>query len=773
MAFRDRRDRRRGSSIGPWLLMTAAILAAGALILLVARGKSGKPSAVALPPPAAAPATAPATVPASAPVPSKPVDYMDVVHLNYPEFPTTQPLPAPVALNEAARLVINDPLYLDPMGELWITRADAESTLNVLKAADERSTHVLKEHVVYVHRWPDESGTWQPQLFCRKDDGSYEIVTRLSRTGLEGRHNFDWGRAFSWNNVVVIPTDRGVMLVRPDRRPMELYHEFIPADQFVPGKYSQPQALIDWRGLIAWMPWENDKLGSKGAARFVKDEKAEEHWVTLDSSAGWPERIMHLVPLLDGSILQLVVKEDKSVQVQLMTLDPADVDEKKVAEFVDQLSDPDVAKRTAAFNELTRWGPGIWPILEKLRADQPPEAQVRLEQLLASRITPNIGGMLLQPGPVSVLARSSFGAAMIHSEAGVRLQVEGGDDPPLVAPAWISLVPGQNIQLAPPGLVEELKVKGREMNIVRGEWFVTDENDGPRWWISNHLSGPLLKGKDVEFRQLIGQDGRGRWLFRRNLTDESPTLVIDPTLPDPTPRLPVWNYAVEGGRVGWTSEDWPAIKAGGAWALMETEWKPLDGKTEKFLNSDTPPEANPAPPGAAATEPSTTAPTTQQQVSTAPAVTTAPSSAPSTAPSLDVPILTEKDGTRFYDGQQSLRMVRPDGTAVVWPLPPEAVGTGEVHLFRAAENRLFLFNTPGRILRIRQNTKGADPFKLEATFTKRVPNPDHPERVWLDRAGRIVIAYDNTKLAICFPTGRIPPEIAKKMTAKDLQDSED
>jgi hypothetical protein len=249
------------------------------------------------------PATAPSTQPIA--IKPKPLDFMDVIRLHDPNFPTTQPLMIPLSLAEAAKIVMPDPIYLDSVGELWITREDADSTAKVLASANDRSTHVTRENVVFVHRWPDANGNWQPQLICRDAAGKFEIVTQTSRQDISSEHLFDWSRAFSWNDAIVVPSDRGISIIRPDRLPMELYHEFIPADQFDTNKFSRVQALLDWRGLLAWMPWENEKIGSKGAARFIDDK-----WIALDASAHWPEKILHLVPLLDGGVLQLVVNDD-------------------------------------------------------------------------------------------------------------------------------------------------------------------------------------------------------------------------------------------------------------------------------------------------------------------------------------------------------------------------------------------------------------------------------------------------------------------------------
>src|SRR5580765_185654 len=145
----------RNGGIAQWalVLLVGLALIGGGLLIARRQGAGGtKVSAAPTSAPAAAPSTAPATAPATVPI--KPVEYMDVVRLNYPDFPTTQPLIVPAAMQEAARLVINDPIYLDAVGELWITRADAESNSTVLKEAPHQSTHVTREQVAFVHRWP-------------------------------------------------------------------------------------------------------------------------------------------------------------------------------------------------------------------------------------------------------------------------------------------------------------------------------------------------------------------------------------------------------------------------------------------------------------------------------------------------------------------------------------------------------------------------------------------------------------------------------------------
>jgi hypothetical protein len=681
---------------------------------------------------------------------------MDVVLATHPGFPTTQPLGSPLDLREAARLTFDDPIHLDQVLNLWITRADAEPTNVVLKTTADETSHVLRERVAFVHRWPDDKGVWQTMLVVRKPGGAgYELVRTSARQDLGNAQEYLWDRAFSWNvegnSSMVVPTKSGVSIIRPDRRPLELHHEFKVESR---GELGEPQVLLDWRGIIAWIPWENGRAGSNGAIRFVGD-----HWIDLDSSVGWPKKLVHLVPLLDGSILRVATKEDETAEVSLATLDAAEVDERIITDLVDQLSDPDPDKRTAAFAELTRYGNGVWPLLERLAPDQPPEAKRRIEELLGAKVEPTLGGMTLQPGKVSVVGRSRAGAALLYAETGVSiLPAENEEEPRILAPAWLLILPGRAVQLAPGGLIKDYVPGKTRFTILGEEIIVSDDVQGPRWWLANHFSRPLLKKNELEFKYLLGCDARGRWLFRRSAQDETPTLILDPTLPDPTPRLPVWDFPVPEGSVGWTTDGWPTIKRGGAWVLTDTGWRALDESKEKMLTDpkDIPPPAPPASTTQAATMPATTQASTMQAA---------------TEPS-EPPILVERDGSRFFDGRETLRMVRPDGTVVVWPLPPEAVGRGDVWLVRAGDDRLFLFNAPGRVLRIKQTPDAAEPFKLVATFTRRIPSVEHPIRIWVDPAGRIIMLAEPDHLLVTFPTGRIPTNIAELMPAAELKEAE-
>src|SRR6185369_8936924 len=133
--------------------------------------------------------------------------------------------------------------------------------------------------------------------------------------------------------------------------------------------------------------------------------------------------------------------------------------------------------------------------------------------------------------------------------------------------------------------------------------------------------------------------------------------------------------------------------------------------------------------------------------------------------------LTDKEGRKYYDGKDRLVVIDPaTGKRMDWVLPGTAVGNlEEVVLMRTSDGLLFLYNQPGRIVRIKPTPDGAEPFVVEKIFTHRVPQPEKLARIWLDPAERIVMAYDKHFLAVMFPQGRIPREIMVLMPADQWQ----
>ncbi|MDB5305637.1 MAG: hypothetical protein JWM97_3186 [Phycisphaerales bacterium] len=782
---------RTGHSLGRLVLAAVllTILVGGALGY---RSWSSRHKRTEVTPTPGAPAVATskpaADVPATKPAePIVPHTVLDIVRSAYPDFPTTQPLGVPLDVSQAAHLMLREPAYLGGgiRQELWITRPDAPPTEQVLKDAvdgkQDVDAHVTRERVAFVHWMPDNAGIWPPYLVCPRSDGTYEVVSAaFGRRPLPVRRDYRWEHAISWDEKVVVPSASGVSVFRFAPDVSESYHELMdPSPATAAGAapvLAEPRALLDASGLMAWIPWENGKTGSRGAGHYV-DAKGGGKWTALSPDSGWPEKILHMVPLLDGTVLVMSVNDAGAVQVGFNTLEHATVNEEQVAKLVDALSETDEKKRKEAYDQLSQYGSGIWPVLEKLMNDQPPEAQARLRQLLKQKAVPTLNGMgLLGDKSLKLAARLSDGGTVFYAEHGVSIPNPQDPDagPDFHTPAWISIRPGRPIELLPPVLTEDLIPGKSRLYAVGNDWIITNDARGPRRFVGNGFV-TLLRKSEHGFSDFIGMDRRGRWIFRKPVADPSATapatapsdaapvtLIVDPTLPDPIPRLPVWVFKT-AETVGWDKAGWPVTKRGGAYTLHEEGWQVVDEKEEIFTRPDqVPPITDPT--ATTATAPSTEpAPTTAPGPTTAPQATaTAPSTAPATTPADPSLLLIDKEGNHYFGGLTDLRIVTRFGKESVWPLPPSANGPGPVYLVRTESGRLFLFNAPGRVLRIKPTPGEAQPYKVEKAFTHNIPTVDHPTRIWLDPADRIIMAWEN-QLAIFFPAGYIPPAIAEKM----------
>jgi hypothetical protein len=131
--------------------------------------------------------------------------------------------------------------------------------------------------------------------------------------------------------------------------------------------------------------------------------------------------------------------------------------------------------------------------------------------------------------------------------------------------------------------------------------------------------------------------------------------------------------------------------------------------------------------------------------------------------------MIDAEGARYYDGTSKLIVVDAGGKRIVWELPAIASGNAaKVWLVQAKDGAFYLFNQPGRVLRLKRTPDGPEPFEVVATFTKRIPSNPKITRVWLDPANRIIVAH-GSQLAILFPDGYIPPPIAQMMPADQLE----
>jgi hypothetical protein len=813
--------------------------------------------------PAGAPATAPAASgPAAttrAAIPGvRDWTYLDVVRAAHPAAAKTEPSPVPLTLSEAARVLLNDPVYVDEQGHLWVTRADATPTERALKAAaadNDVSEHVVFNRVLFAWWAKGPRGGWTPYLVVPRPAGvaggdapeeaaEFELVGPARRRPLGGRGDYRWDRARSWADGPVarltVPTTTGVAVftLGGDKEPVaEAYREFAngravptvataPTTRIVtlggdarpasgpaaatvggPSTTAEPQFAFAPGGLLAWLP--PDGGGPNGEAKATAATAPADAapsvarfvggaWHPLAADAGWPARPVHLIPLRDGSVTELLA-DGAGLRLAFNVLPAAPgadaggvngdsgnggVDPAAVRALLYKLADGDPKVREEVFAQLADFGPGLLPVLRGIpERDLPPQARAAVRGLLRNQALPMLGGLGVRGEHLRVAARLRDGGILLYTADGVAVPNPDGDEPLREAPAWIAARPGLSVGVLPPALTQDATPDKPQVDVVGGRWVATTDARGPRLFGAN-LFRTLLRPADAEFTHVVGVDRRGRWLFRRpadvaaaaNAGLARPvaaprpvsTLIVDPTLPDFTPRLPAWvfdNSAADAaavnappagngppagdGAVGWDKDGWPAAREGNAdLRLLETGWAPLPDGSQ--LLTEVPAVDVPVEPTTAPAHPPATT------------IATRPTTAGANPSPAGPPLYVDPRGLRYFDGVNGLTCVAPDGTRTDWPLSGPAVGQAPAKLVGTPDGLLFLFNQPGRVLRIRPTPGEAQPFVVERTFTRNIPSGEPPKRIWLDPAGRIVLALDR-KLVILFPSGHVPEAIRAKM----------
>ena len=685
-----------------------------ALIAIALAGCGHDPAPPAAPTTARSAATT-TTAPATARAVVEPplVELLDAIRRDDPEFPTTRPLAEPLELPAAARLRRAEPVFLCSRGDLWITRADAPPTPEALALAPKRQTHVVRDRVRFVY-WRPGTQPWSPELIAR--DGDHDAwITATARVALDQSHDRDWSRAVSWNtdrmHAIAVPTSDGFsILTLADGKVDERYVKLCE-----PAAGTTTQAALDVRGLIAWSSGGD----VSGVARFVDGA-----WKTLAPSDAWPESLAHVVPFQDGSVLTIGSEGDR-LTLRSVPIDTVAVDEAKVRALVARLADQLPENREAAQAELAAIGPGAWPLLADLADAQRAEARIRIRAILGNQTTPTLGGIAPAPGPSALVARLGDGGVVLYFAAGAS-SVDRNGVVQRTIPAWLAVRSSGPVRALPPMLAKTLSPDHTVLKAWADEWIVEHDVDGPLRWLGNHFE-PLVRPSERDFKRFVGIDSSGRWIYQ-TLDPNGPTLIVDPTLPDPRPKLPVWTIDTGKGRAGWTDDNWPAIARGGAWVLKGEQWAALKGEVDEKLKN-------------AATMPSTQS----------------------------TDLLTDSAGDVYADGATALVVRRKDGTTLSWPLPPEALGSTPPVLLEA-DDRLFLFNSPGRVIRLRRQFEKLEPFKIDAVFSRNIPGAD-VRRIWKDPAGRLVIASNGNELAVCFPSGRISYEMSNMIPARDLRDA--
>jgi hypothetical protein len=687
------------------------------------------------PPPAGPPATRPAPPSAAEPDPaSRPLATLDdLIRRDFPDYGKADRRPSPAPFDEAGRFAIDTPVHLDANGNLWITDPRGRPVAEIISdpATADLQTFVVDQPVRFVW-WRAGPGGPTPEVIT-DDEGGLVWHHALGSVPLPDLgYRFD--SAFVWDEAIVTPVSDGIALLRPalrvedvaqflrrfadvppERRPdasgtVDVEHLVMPGADRV-----RPETRADGVGLIAWVPWDeaNQLPGGDGVYRF-----ADGTWSKLDADDGWGDRPVHLMPLADGSVLQLALDENDEHVLSVVALNKLDVDPALLHRAVDGLTHHDRALREASFATLASAGSAAWPVLEERLPRARGRAVGNIESLLAARDTPSLGGLRPMAGPVHVRQRLADGGVILEFRNGVRVPDVAGVDV-LRRPGFVIVRPGRRVGPLAEPLAVELAMKGNLLQAVADEIVITPAQGEPKRWSFNHFQ-PILRPDDPAVARTTGIDRAGRWLFE----SADGTLLVDPWLPDPTPRLPTWIIETgELGEAGWDDQDFPCMKLGGAWRLQQFGWEPL------------PPETRVA---------------TEAVVSGR------------------WELAIGLNGTRYYGGVDALRVVPPDGTEFTWPLPPEARGLGEASDVKLAvddQGRLFLFNRPGRVVRIEPVGDPGEPLEVIGVFDEQIPGAT-PRRVWVDPLGRICAAYFGDTVAVMWPDGEIPGPIRQLMPAK-------
>lgn len=685
-----------------------------------------------------------------------PHDFLSLIRHRDPDGPTTEPLTRPIPLMSAAHLEIESPVYLCPRGDLWLTHPDAPPADDLLRDAFRTQSHVTRDRVKFA-RWlpPDSPGAGLSLHLIVERDGRDVLLARLPRydkphdpipldEAPEPTRSRDYARAIAFNDASLIPTRSGVSMLRVERPSLGQLainekHVDLQADR--PG--SVTHVAMSAVGPIAWSTHADAETPSL-VARWV-----DQDWkllATAENRQGWPVSIAHLIPLADGTVLVLHRQGDR-IETASMLLESRGIDEASLEKLIARLSDPEPEVRDEAQRSISAMGPAAWPILEARRDSLRAEARVRIDVLLGDRTAPTLFGLRLERGSGRVVARLPDGGVVLQLQGGFSAVNRSGAVQ-RYAPAWLAIRPGLWPERLADGLIEQISREGRTLRAAGIEWIIEHDLDGVLRWIGNHAE-PLNRKGNERFNRFRGIDSRGRWLLS-TIDPNGPTLVIDPFLPDPRPRMPVWVMDVSPGQSGWDAEGWPAIRRGGAWALRGANWVAI--KDDEFTTA-----------------------------------TIANSAKRSD-------IGRSRAGEIFGGGVVDLTVRDPSGRELSWVLPPHIAGLGtelaaqnqSPQIFETEDGKLLLVNAPGRVVRLRRVPPGdsskattADapkkpdeqPFKVEAVFARNLP-VSAIRRVWLDPAGRLVFASGTGQLHIAFPGGHIPQDVMNLIPGKELRDAE-
>jgi hypothetical protein len=665
------------------------------------------------PAPTTNPTTSPATLPATTQVAQKPkpvTTLLELVRASDTNYPTTQPLNRAVGLKFSARIELAQVPYICPRGDLWLTHDNSRTLREVIREAPSERTHVLRDRVKFVH-WGFDNDKPTAELIL---DQPFRWASlregEIAMNDVEfAKIEPEFSRAWSWGQQIVVPGKRGISVLTREGKTVKCDTVILSNVSEADDAKRNCHVAIAARGLLAWVAGEDGKIAAY----------REGKWEFIEQAA--PQGLEYMVPYADGSALA-ISQTDRGIELAVLPFDQRVVDDAKVKDILSRLGSDLPEDRTKARTELANLGPTARPTVERLVQDESQAAKLAVRQVLGSEQRVRIGGLLPSRGPGKVVKHLEGGGVLLFFAGGVS-QEDASGKLQTVSPAWLAITPGHAVSIVDEQMVRNIRPDMDESKITLrnygGEWFTQDPARGIQRFMGNHVE-TLVPSKSLRttYTRIVGQDSTGRWVMTN--ADQSRSLIIDPTLPNTTPRLPVWSIDFSK-EAGWSlKDDLPAIRSGGAFSLGKQEWVALPA--EQFSKDVT------------------------------------------------EHLLAKDQAHQPYTGGL-VDLVTPSGKTV--SLPDVATGQGYVPgkaaAFDVGQDRVLLFNQPGRMSLLKWNPERTQ-LTLLGNFSRNMPRSGIT-RVWQDTHGRIVVAYATNTLAIVFPDGMIPGEIQNMMSAKALENA--
>ena len=709
----------RHNALVRWILTISCIT----IVLLATAGfllTRTRPTHTPTTAPISAAATAPSRFPSARPDVFAPVvvTFPDLLRL-LPGMADARIADAPLSLNQAARIKIPYHCYICPRGDLWISHPQAPSAADLLAELAKDQTHLCREQVVFAH-WPGGLAA-RPAIVIRDPRGAFQLLRKDRPPVKLNRFDYLWNAAMTMENSLVIPCEQGVAVVSIDAAVQQSYRQLTNTSG------PTPQVAVTGRGFVAWIPSVRPDQYAGAVARFIDGK-----WIDGFAAGDWAGPFVHLIPFADGSVLQLRPAAEGRVTLSIVTLE-ANMNAGnpvRIRELVTQLADDSADLRNNAHAQLVTMGPAAWNALDALLPSALPEAQIRIQEILKNRQSPQLGRFRTADDRVRVIWRLLDGGIVLLAEGGVILDPTDPEKS-LLSPAWLVVRPGRPFEILPRALTRNLAIGSIDVSAINGEWFVAEPAEGARILFGQELLA-LTDKSNARYRQPVGVDRRGRILLAPMDGQKfgHDYLLIDPYIADPTPTLSIWTMTIDKGEVGWDLANWPAVKSGQPWLLMPDYWTPLKGE---LLSAGKTPITR------------TTPDATFTQIAGLP------------------------NGSTIWSSPAFLELQKPNGPIIRQPWP-EKVPTDVVAAV-AGNNFLLLLHPNGAISRLKVDVEKPAPFTLTALFTTDVPAITSVRRMWIDPSGRVCIATPDGRLVIIFTDQKIPPAMLDLIPASELKHS--